>query len=106
MKKYTLSIPDLTMEKARKIADDIFGSMMWGAGENGETLVCYPDRNPVTICEQIPATHCPQCKSGAEVVTHGNIRHCLDCGIKWPSVANAIVLAPAGEKTPTTKTDA
>ena len=53
-KKYTLTIPDLTMEEARKIADDIYGSMMWGKGENGETLVCYPGDNPVAICEQIP----------------------------------------------------
>jgi len=52
MKKYTLTIPDLTMEEARKIADDAYGSMMWGPSDDGKSLAAYPHKNAVLITPQ------------------------------------------------------
>lgn len=52
MKKYTLTIPDLTMEEARKIADAVYGSMMWGTSDDGKSLAAYPYKNPVLITPQ------------------------------------------------------
>lgn len=52
MQKYTLTIPDLTMEEARKIADDAYGSMMWAPSDDGKSLAAYPYKNPVLITPQ------------------------------------------------------
>ena len=50
--KYTLTIPDLTMEEARKIADDTYGSMMWGPSDDGKALAAYPHKSAVLITPQ------------------------------------------------------
>ena len=52
MKKYTLTIPDLTMEEARKIADAAFGSIMWATSDDGKSLAAYPYQNAVLITPQ------------------------------------------------------
>ena len=52
MKKYTLTIPDLTMEESRKIADATFGSMMWATSDDGKSIAAYPHQNAVLITPQ------------------------------------------------------
>jgi len=50
--KYTLTIPNLSKEDAKKIAEDYFGSMMWGLSDDRKSIAVYPDSKPVLITPQ------------------------------------------------------
>jgi hypothetical protein len=83
MKKYTLTIPDLTMEEARKIADAAYGSMMWGPSDDGKSLAAYPTSKPVLITPDDDAESPENVKVMAHPLAGANVDRGVRVEIRW-----------------------